>query len=71
MGSGDLNADVAAGGLLPASSVRGIEARSPQQDAEGKRRRRLAPEASRSEPADLEDTSHDGTGQHHQIDRLA
>jgi len=63
--SGDLSNDLSLGILTPTPSVRPVESHSPQQDAEGKSRRRSRPEKQNPESAD------NTIAEEHQIDRLA
>jgi hypothetical protein len=68
MDSGDLSTDLSLGILTPTASVRPVDSHPPQEDAEGKSRRRSQPENAAPES---DDTIPGGSDDPHQIDRLA
>jgi len=68
MGSSDLSSDLSSGVLTPTPSVRPADGHPPQQDAEGKARRRPQPAPENPDDGQLPDASDSAP---HQLDHLA
>lgn len=68
MASGDLSNNLSLGILTATPSIRPVDSHSPQQDAEGKSRRRSRLE---TENPESDDNSVAAGDDPHQIDRLA